>query len=115
MRSGSITAITYPVATTTAPPTTTTTTTTTTATGVPKEPVTLTPGIAHFIGYSFAKWLEAKRPADAEGPVVVSVGRWVGSLHSVRVWCEGRQANMPRLTQSILVAMHMKPHSTNGL
>lgn len=43
--------------------------------GVPNEPVSLTPGIAHFIGYSFTKWLEARRPAGISGPVVVSVGR----------------------------------------
>jgi phosphomannomutase len=43
--------------------------------GVPNEPVSLTPGIAHFIGYSFTKWLEARRPAGVSGPVVVSVGR----------------------------------------
>jgi len=43
--------------------------------GVPKEPVSLTPGIAFFIGAAFVEWLESKRPEGSQGPIVVSVGR----------------------------------------
>eukprot|EP00955_Chlamydomonas_euryale_P115133 366331-Chlamydomonas_euryale.AAC.19 len=37
------------------------------AEGVPKEPVSLTPGIAFFIGAAFVEWLESKRPEGLPG------------------------------------------------
>lgn len=45
--------------------------------GVPNEPVTLTPGIAFFIGHAFAQWLRSRAPADKGAEFVprVSLGR----------------------------------------
>ena len=46
-------------------------------TGVPNEPVSLTPGIAFFIGHAFAEWLADKQGSSAAGEDIirVSVGR----------------------------------------
>lgn len=45
--------------------------------GVANEPVTLTPGIAFFIGQAFARWVAARRRAAGgpQGPPGISVGR----------------------------------------
>jgi phosphomannomutase len=44
--------------------------------GVPDQPVSLTPGIAFFIGHSFARWLQSRRTeaSPLSGPVRVSLG-----------------------------------------
>jgi hypothetical protein len=44
--------------------------------GVPNEPVSLTPGIAFFIGHAFVKWIQSKGlGSSSASPIRISVGR----------------------------------------
>lgn len=43
--------------------------------GVPNEPISLTPGIAFFIGKAFSQWLASRRDRSSDRPMRVSLGR----------------------------------------